>query len=307
MRVAIIPAVAECPSPADAAVIRAAATGSLFNRALWKKSLIEARLLLAGCVALMFAFQWIFVWITSLVKLGALRVFLNELPPELQALAGVPVDQVATDAGRISMAYIDPVVILLAAIWGIARGSDSVSGEINRGTMEMLLAQPVRRAVVLLTPTVITIGGAVLLALAAWLGTCAGLATVTLSEPVTPWPFVPAATNLFALIFFVAGTTTFLSSWDSYRWRTIGLMGSFYILSLVLEVMGKSVSSLAWVRNFTFLGMYEPQLLVSKYLKQPDEVWQVTMQYNLTLVGLGLAGFAAALVIFCRRDVPAPL
>lgn len=277
------------------------------NRALWTKSLIEARLLLVCCAALMFAFQWIFVWITSNVDLKALREFLMSLPPEYQRLAGVSVDEVATVAGRISLAYVDPVVIVLAAIWGIARGSDSVSGEINRGTMEMLLSQPVRRSAVLMTPTVITIAGAAVLAVAAWLGTYAGIATVTLNEEVSPWAYVPAATNLFALIFFVSGATTLLSSYDSYRWRTIGVMGGYYILSLVLEVMGKTVPSLSWVRNVSFLGVYEPQVLVSRFLNDPHQAWMLTLRYDLILGGLGAACFGLALFIFCRRDVPAPL
>ena len=41
--------------------------------------------------------------------------------------------------------YVHPLVLFSAVIWAIMRGSDCVSGEIGRGTMEMLLAQPVRR------------------------------------------------------------------------------------------------------------------------------------------------------------------
>ena len=44
------------------------------------------------------------------------------------------VPSVATSLGRISMAYVDPVVVFAATVWGIGRGSDAVSGEIGRGT-----------------------------------------------------------------------------------------------------------------------------------------------------------------------------
>ena len=57
--------------------------------------------------------------------------------------------QIATSAGRIAVAYDDPIVLLLVTVWAISRGSDAVSGELNRGTMEMVLAQPVTRLGVL--------------------------------------------------------------------------------------------------------------------------------------------------------------
>ncbi|MBX7167510.1 MAG: ABC transporter permease [Pirellulales bacterium] len=277
------------------------------NRALWTKGLIEARLLLGSLILLMFVFNWIFVWITSKVELKALHTFLRALPPEMTGLIGVSIDEVATVAGRIALAYIDPVVLVVAAIWGIARGSDVVAGEINRGTMEMLLAQPLRRAQILIVPSIITLCGAVLLSCVAWLGTTAGILTVSLGENLSPVPYLIAATNLFALILFVAGVCTFLSSWDSYRWRTIGIMGGFYIISLVMEVMSKSVPALKWLRYLSFLGAYEPQVLVTTWQRAPAEAWAAAGQYNAILAGIGLAGFVAALAVFTRRDVPAPL
>ncbi len=85
-----------------------------------------------------------------------------------------------TPAGRIAAEYDDPVVLLLMTVWAISRGSDAVSGELNRGTMEMLLGQPVTRLGVISVQACVTLLGAALIAMAAWLGTCVGLATVSL-------------------------------------------------------------------------------------------------------------------------------
>lgn len=273
------------------------------NLALWSKTLREARLLLLALMALLFGFQWLFVWVTSQIKLGAIEEFMRSMPESFQSLSGVPVRDVATVAGRIALAYVDPVVLLASAVWGIARGSDAISGEINRGTMEMLLAQPVRRIEVLGTQVAVTVGGAVLLALSAFLGTTVGLATVTLEEQVAPRLFVPAAINLFALTFFLAGTATMVSSFDQYRWRTVGLMGGFYVYGLVLEVLGKMVERLNWLRYFTFLAAFEPQPMIS----HPEQAWTLSLYNDGVLLGLGLLAFLVASVVFCRRDLPAPL
>ncbi|MBX3415833.1 MAG: ABC transporter permease subunit [Pirellulales bacterium] len=273
------------------------------NRALWFKSIREARLLLLSCAVLMFIFNWIFVWVTSLVDLSALRIFLKALPPEMQNLSGVSVDEVATYSGRIALAYVDPVVLMVAAVWAISRGSDAVSGEINRGTMELLIAQPVRRFTVLWTQATVTIVGGMLIAASCLLGTAMGLWTIEFDEPIKAATFIPAATNIFGLIFFLAGTSTLASSWESYRWRTVGLMGGVFIIGLIIKVMARTVSKLDWLAYFTFFGAFEPQAMVSN----TDRAWELVLRYNSLLLGMGLAAYIAATVIFCRRDLPAPL
>lgn len=273
------------------------------NRALWRKAWVEARLLLCCCALLLLVFHWLYVWVSSQVKLGALSDFLESLPESFRGLTGMPVRDVATVAGRLALGFLDPVVMVATSVWAIARGTDVVSGEIDRGTMEMLLAQPVRRLEVLLTHAAITVGGAALLGLMCLTGTTAGLATVTLEHPVSARLFVYPALNVFAMTFFLAGLSTLVSACDRYRWRSVGIMGSFYVISLLLEVLGKMVPWLEWLRYFTFLGAYEPQVMVS----QPADALAFSLTYDSVLLGLGLAGYIAAAIVFCRRDMPAPL
>jgi ABC-2 type transport system permease protein len=280
---------------------------SLLNRALWRKAIHECRGLLASCVALMFAFHWIFVWITSMVKLGPMATFVRTLPEGIQNLSGVPVNELATVAGRIALAYVDPVVLFTSAVWAISRGSDAVSGEIDRGTMEMLLAQPIHRVAVLFTKSAVSIGGAACIALACYLGTWCGVRTVPLEEPTDIWPFAPAALNLFAMTVFLIGVSTAVSACDRYRWRTIGLLGGYYTLSLIVNVMARMVKSLRWLEWFTFFGAYEPQGMISEMLVRPHVAWTMSWRYDGTLLGLAMLGFAVAGVVFAQRDIPAPL
>ena len=281
------------------------------NRALWNKAFVDARLLLAACTLLMFVFHWVFVLITSAIKLPAIAAFLRELPPEIQNLSGVPVDQVATTAGRIALVYVDPIVLFAIGAWAISRGSDAVSGEINRGTMEMLLAQPVHRLELLLTQISVTLFGAVLLALAGWLGIAVAILTVTLEEEVATSIFLPASVNTFALTLFLAGVSTLVSSWDQYRWRTVGLMGAIYVIGVMLEMIGRAVTQLHWLRHFTFMAAYEPQAMTSAVIGDRaggwGDAWSMSLESNGILIGLGLAAYVAAAVIFGRRDLPAPL
>lgn len=274
----------------------------MLNKALWRKAFGDTRVLLACLMALLFCFNWLFVYLSSLIELGPLGVFLQTLPPAFERLSDVPLGSVATTVGRISMAFVDPVVVVATSLWAVGRGSDAVSGEIGRGTMEMLLAQPVRRLSVLATQGAMTLVGSALIALAALLGTWAGLATVRLGEPLEWTRFLPGAINLFAVMVFLAGFSTAMSSWDNYRWRTIGIVGGFFILELVFKVVGRLVDHLQWLLKLSFLTAFQPQTLIA----DPGN-WALALQYNGVLIGLGLAGYVAAAAVFCRRDLPAPL
>ncbi|MEZ6070106.1 MAG: hypothetical protein R3C10_07450 [Pirellulales bacterium] len=95
------------------------------NAALWRKAIVEARLLLVCSTGLLFGFHWIFVWLSSYISLGGMRDFLLTLPVEWQQISGVGVDEVATVMGRIGLAFMDPVVLAVTAIWAIARGRTS--------------------------------------------------------------------------------------------------------------------------------------------------------------------------------------
>jgi ABC-2 type transport system permease protein len=273
------------------------------NAALWSRTFAIARPLLLAVTAVLFLFNWLFVWLSSKIDLGALGAFLQFLPAEWQRVSPVPMADIATPAGRVAIAYVDPVVIFAVTAWSIARGSDAVSGELGRGTLEMVLAQPVRRSTVLLIQAAVTTLGAAVAALACWLGTWAGLSTVELPGDVSAWLYVPAAVNMFALAFFLAGISTLASACDRYRWRTIGMIGGVYVVALVLKLVARMAPGFEWMKYLSFLTAFEPQLFVN----HPAEAWSMSLPYNAILLGLGAAAYLAAVVVFCRRDLPAPL
>ena len=285
------------------------------NLALWKKSIGEARWLFVSCAVFMFLVHWLRVYIASFFVTGKLETLLTLLPEPVQPLLPVTYAQMAAPAGRIAAEYDDPVVLLLMTVWAISRGSDAVSGELNRGTMEMLLGQPVTRLGVISVQACVTLLGAALIAVAAWLGTCVGLATVSLDGAPAAKTFIPPAINLFALGAFLAGLTTMISAPMNYRARTIGVVGGFYAVSMVVKIVGRMVPGLHWLAYTTFFTAFEPQWLVGEsqaawklWIPKGSDAWTLGgLGYDAVLVGLGLAAYLVASVIFYRRDLPAPL
>jgi ABC-2 type transport system permease protein len=50
----------------------------------------------------------------------------------------------------LTIGYVHPLIIVILCIWAIGRAAGAIAGEIDRGTMELLLAQPLARARVVL-------------------------------------------------------------------------------------------------------------------------------------------------------------
>ena len=276
----------------------------MWNTAIWRKTWGDQRGLLLALGALWTAFPWIYIWLSSQIPMSAFQdVLLRAIPQDWQKLSGVPFTEVATHAGRVALAFVDPVVVLGATVWGITRGSDAVSGQVERGTMEMVLAQPVRRTAVFVTQalatTVASAARCGVLFVAVW----TAIATGPWAGKVDPLRFVPATLNVFGLMTCLAGISACVSAADSYRWRTIGILCGFYVFSILAKLVGRLSRTLSWVGYLSVLNAYEPQRLVG----DPAAAWPLLTAYGAVLLGTGLAAYVTGAVIFSRRDLPAPL
>jgi ABC-2 type transport system permease protein len=158
------------------------------NWALFKKNLTEARWLLVACVLYVIGFALLRVFVVSEFDTNRFRALLELIPDTFKSFTPVDFEWVISYTGRIALTLDEPMLVGCIALWAIARGSDVVSGELSRGTMEMLLAQPVSRRTVFCTQSLMTVSGMLAIVLATWLGMAVGvqLSYVEESEIRTP-------------------------------------------------------------------------------------------------------------------------
>jgi hypothetical protein len=113
--------------------------------------------------------------------------------------------------------------------------------------------------------------------------------------------FTPGAINLFCMTFCLTAITTMVSSWNRDRFWTIGLSGGFFILSFVLKMVARLWPT-SWLDYTSFLTAFQPQELIL----MPEKMSRAGVQYDLTLVGLGMACYVVAGIVFSLRDIPGP-
>lgn len=271
--------------------------------ALWNRSFRDGLLLTSAIAVVLFAFGWLFVWITSLIDLGALGALIANFGPLLERLLSIPAASVTTPAGLVSVLYVDPVIVFTCVIWGIARGSDVVSGELARGTMEMLLARPIPRRWIMAIHVIQSTFGAALLAFSTWLGNAVGLYLIPLKQPVAAATYIMPAINLFALTLCAAAIAAAVSAFDRYRWRTIGIAGGFLVVQLIIKMVARAWPAGGWLRYLTVFGAFEPQ----RFVIEPQLRLQLFWYCNGVLFLIAFIAYGVAFVAFERRDLPAPL
>jgi len=273
---------------------------------LLRKVWLESRWLLGGCVLLMGFFFWMRVWLVSRLDSGRFQQILELLPNNFRSMIRVDFEWIVTHTGRLSIGFEEPLVVLVLAIWCISRGSDIVSGELSRGTMEMLLAQPLSRRRAFLVPLGYAIVGVVLLTIAAMIGTWLGIATIQANEAYYPsfklpflkreiplpfaepqemlvpmrqlvdWrAFWPGAVNLFCLGISLLGMATVFSAYDRFRWRAIGGVSILLIVMTILKVLAISHPSLHFMHWLTIFTAFEPALFVNQVSTIPAAGWSL--------------------------------
>ena len=90
----------------------------------------------------LFGLCWLFVHVAHRIEAGIQAA--TGGPGPMRMLRGLGGSSMDFSTAAIEMAFWNhPFVLLMFAVWAIARGSGAVAGEIERGTMDLVLSRPV--------------------------------------------------------------------------------------------------------------------------------------------------------------------
>ena len=210
-----------------------------------------------------------------------------------------------------SVGFVHPLVLIILSIWAIGRASAAIAGEIDRGTMELLLAQPIRRSQVILAHLLVDLTTIPLICLCIWARQLArhlagGPARTTIAPQlhVDPLRFLPGLLNVALLVLAISGYTLLLSAAGRFRSKVLGLAIVITLVQFLINVIGQLWYAMNWLRPLTVFYHYQPQPMILHDDWASDlDVWQ----HLGVLLGVGVVGYLLAWWTFCKRDLPAPL
>jgi ABC-2 type transport system permease protein len=108
----------------------------------------------------------------------------------------------------LSIGYVHPLMQTMFCIWAVGRAAGAIAGEIDRGTMELLLAQPVPRWKLILAHFLVDVVTIPLLCLGLWAGNWVGAWAISPIKVEEPNLKTPAAKPSY-LVEFQIGSWPF--------------------------------------------------------------------------------------------------
>ena len=309
---------------------------------LVRKLLRDVRVPLIVLVILLAAFQCLWAKVTQritgnllpqLIQLGAPQgVTKMDIEEEIfggpgkfiKSMIGGEMVSLFRITDMLTVGYVHSVVLTILCLWAIGRAAGAVTGEIDRGTMELLLAQPLARFRVILAHFCVDLVTIPLLCLSMWAGNWIGITMMDIREvgskpdipgpPINPAMFGPALWNVAGLLFAMSGYTMWISACGRSRGRVLGLAVLITLLQYLINVIGQLWDAVAPLRPLTVFYYYQPQKIILKHdrlvgvnlLSQSEKPW-FTVNVLVVLFAVGFIGYGLALWKFCRRDLPAPL
>ncbi len=328
---------------------------------LVRKLLRDARVGLLVTALLLAAFQCLWAKITSRI-LGDLSPYFTQLASFGGKSISDIQDEIFQGPGQIvktiigggrvdleramdmlSIGYVHPLVQIIFCIWAVGRASGAVAGELDRGTMELLLAQPMSRGRLLAAHFCVDLILIPLLCLSLWGGTCLGTWLVGPIHPEAPTIKPPEGMLSFKLgpieykspIVFRPTPESAeeqakrlhidLAAFGPSLWAVGGLLFAVSGYTTWLSACGRYRWRVLGLAVFLTLVQFlinvvgqmwdvlEPlRPCTIFYYYQPQEIilgrpWAEALPALAVLYGVGAAGYLLALWVFTRRDLPAPL
>jgi ABC-2 type transport system permease protein len=297
---------------------------------LVRKLLRDVRLALAVVALLLAAFECLWVkiverlsahllpmllWLAGGRDVSAAEVerFIFEGPGRvLQTLIGGADISLFRPTDMLSIGYVHPLVQAILCVWAVGRASGAIAGEIDRGTMELLQAQPLPRYRLILAHLLVDLCTIPVLCASVWAGNWLGAWLVGVLEfgapaassrlLVDPRIFAPGMASVAALLFALSGYTIWLSACGRFRSRVLGMAVLITLVQFLINAVAQMWDAIASLRPYTVFYYYQPQRAI---LGRGTPAEHLT---NLgVLAAVGAVGYGLALWTFCRRDLPAPL
>ncbi len=237
-------------------------------------------------------YSWLMVWFWPLFGGEEYTQLVDSLPKEVLAAFGTAELSLGTLGGYMQVEYLGLMWMIIVSSAIILYATKACASEIDAGTMELLLAQPLSRTRLMLT----RIAGLVIVALALSAATFVPIQifgpryTVDLSAEVF-WLLFAQGT-LFILA--IGGITLVVSAFSSSGGRPAafasGLLGAMWVLHFVAEVSEVAEA----LETINLLRYWEPGRIINDASANPDAWW---VYGCVTIVSFGVAVWG-----FARRD-----
>jgi hypothetical protein len=224
----------------------------------------------------------------------AFFTFLNMLPSIVKTALGGDMLQAGNTAALLTIGYQHPFVMFLCMLFAVGVPTGLLTGEVQKGTMELILSRPVTKTQVYLCACVLTVVGMFGLVLTMFFGTFVAVHIYRFDQRIPLDLFFRIAINGGLLASTFGAFALLCAATFARLYSALGVAVAFlsfnYFVALVSE----------WWLSIRFLR--RASLFYFVYYSDIFEGWPVRNMAWLAVILLAAAVIGA--VIWHRRDLP---
>ncbi len=163
--------------------------------------------------------------------------FLDMMPSIVKSALGGEALQVGNLPALIAIGYQHPLVLLLYMLFAVGIPTGLLAGEVQRGTMELILSRPVTKLQVYLCAAMLTVVGMVGLVLVMFSGTFVSTRIYDFGEPIPLHDFFRLAVN-GGLMAGAVGAVSLLSAASfSRRGTAVGVAVAYLVVNYFVSII----------------------------------------------------------------------
>jgi ABC-2 type transport system permease protein len=226
---------------------------------------------------------------------GGMGMLIDLLPDAVRGFVGSSELDLLTPNGALAVGYNHPLTKVAICVFAVGLTSGAIAGELERGTLDLLLARPLRRRKLIQGSALACLLATIFVCASMFLGTVVGAKIGGINGEVAWIDFIWITLNAIALVLAMSGLGYFFSALaqragQATSW-TGGLLAGMFFLDWFATLWDK-------VEPLTPISLFH-------YFQPPDIInGSSTWSVNITvLITVAVLAFSVAIVVFERRDL----
>lgn len=226
---------------------------------------------------------------------GGMGMLIDLLPDAVRGFVGSSELDLLTANGALAVSYNHPLTKVALTVFVVGLTANAIAGELERGTLDLLLARPLRRYKLLLGSGMAFLVATIILASSMFMGTVVGARIGGISGDVEWSNFCWLAINTAALVVAMGGLGYLFSAVAKRGSQAAGWAGGLIAGMFFLDWFATMWDKVKPLTPFSLFHYYQPSQIITG---TPN--WWI----NITvLLVVAILAFMAAVLIFERRDL----
>lgn len=248
-----------------------------------------------GIALLMFLMQ---IAVSAIVhdnaNVRAFLSFLNMLPSIVKTALGGDMLQTGHTAALLTIGYQHPMVMFLGMLFAVGVPTGLLTGEVQKGTMELILSRPVTKIQVYLCVCILTLVGMFGLVMTMFFGTFVATHIYHFDQPI-PLDFFFRIAITGGLLASTFGAFALFSAATFPRlYSALGVAVAFLVINYFVFLFAEWWPSAQFLRRATLFHL----------LYYSDILWAWPVSNIISLATILLVVVTLGAVVWHRRDLP---